>query len=165
MHCQTCHRQLEPLEPIYRMQFGPAISNGKRTSLCERYLEAFVESLKWSSLRDGFRASEPCEVCARPVFNLKRWTVSQVICSPTCRGELDAQPAKRFWTSRRWGANIRVSCLHRTKYRALAHARVAAKMRCQKPTSPRSRDFLSPGRGAGGKNNKRRCRLLALPQT
>src|SRR6516225_3502421 len=48
-------------------------------------------------------------------------------------------------------SNVRVSCLHCTKYRALAHARVAAKKRCRKPTSPRSRDFLSPGRGTGGK--------------
>jgi hypothetical protein len=57
-----------------------------------------------------------------------------------------------------------VECLS-TVARALAHARVAAKKRCRKPTSPRTRDFLSPGRGTGGKNNKRRCRLPALPHT
>jgi len=98
---QICLRRLELLEPVYRMQFGPAINNGWRTSLCSKCLDAFVRSFKRPSLRDGFRSSEPCEVCGRPVFNLKRWTVTRVICSPKCRGKLDAQPAKRFWTSRR----------------------------------------------------------------
>jgi len=31
---QICLRRLELLEPVYRMQFGPAINNGWRTSLC-----------------------------------------------------------------------------------------------------------------------------------
>ena len=101
MDCQICLRQLERFEPVYRMQFGPQINNGWRTSVCSRCLSAFVESLKRPGLRDRFRSPKPCELSARPVYCLKRWTVTQVICSPTCRGELDAQPAKRFWTSRR----------------------------------------------------------------
>jgi hypothetical protein len=28
MDCQICLRELEPLEPVYRMGLGPAINNG-----------------------------------------------------------------------------------------------------------------------------------------
>src|SRR6516164_5106341 len=94
MHCQICLQQLERFEPVYRMHFGPEIYNGWRTSVCSRCLSAFVESLKRPGLRDRFRSPKPCEVCARPVYNLKLKTVMRVICSPTCHGELDAQPAK-----------------------------------------------------------------------
>jgi hypothetical protein len=101
MDCQICLRGLEPLEPVYRMQFGHAINNGWRTSLCSRCLGAFVEALKWSSLKDAFRPSEPCEVCRRPVFNFKRWKATRVICSWKCRGTIDTRAAKKLRTSRR----------------------------------------------------------------
>jgi hypothetical protein len=44
MDCQICLRQLERFEPVYRMQFGPEINNGWRTSVCSRCLSAFVDS-------------------------------------------------------------------------------------------------------------------------
>jgi hypothetical protein len=91
MDCQICLRGLERFEPLYRMQFAPQINNGWRTSVCSRCLSAFVESLKRPGLRDGFRSPKPCEVCARPVYNLKRWTITRVICSPRCRGIIDIQ--------------------------------------------------------------------------
>src|SRR6516164_349905 len=124
MDCQTCHRQLEPLEPIYRMQFGPDINNGWRTSVCQRCLEAFIEGLKRPTLRDEFCPSEPCEVCRRPVFNLKQWQVVRVICSPKCRGELDAQPAKRFWTPR--GDEGRTSASYADTAQSTGHLRMPA---------------------------------------
>src|SRR5215468_8383133 len=92
--CQICLRQLERFEPVYRMQFGPDIKNGWRTSVCSRCLSAFVESLKRPGLRDRFRSPKPCEVCAPPVYNLKRWTVTRISVPPRGCGELDAQPAK-----------------------------------------------------------------------
>jgi hypothetical protein len=115
MDCQTCHRQLEPLEPIYRMQFGPDINNGWRTSVCQRCLEAFVEGLKRPTLREEFCQSEPCEVCRRPVFNLKRWLVTRVICSPKCCGVIDTEQAKKLRTRRR----SERACLHcRKKFKS-----------------------------------------------
>src|SRR6516162_21164 len=108
MDCQTCHRQLEPLEPIYRMQFGPHINNGWCTSVRQRCLEAFVEGLKRPTLRDEFRPSEPCEVCRRPVFNLKRCQVMRVICSPKCCSVIDTERAKELRTRPR----SERACLH-----------------------------------------------------
>src|SRR5215467_1183539 len=99
MDCQICLRQLERFEPVYRMQFGPQINEGWPTSVCSRCLSAFVESLKRPGLRDRFRSPKPCELCGRPVYNLKRWTVTRVICSLRCRGELAATPEKRVWAS------------------------------------------------------------------
>jgi hypothetical protein len=103
MDCQICLRGLERFEPVYRMQFGPEINNGWRTSVCSRCLSAFVESLKRPGLRDRFRSPKPCEVCARPVYNLKRWTVTRAICSPRCRGIIDTEPAKQRRSSRSFG--------------------------------------------------------------
>src|SRR5215467_2127384 len=100
MDCQICLRRLEQSEPVYRMQFGRAINNGWRTSVCERCLEAFVESWKRPTLRDYFRSPEPCEVCGRLVFNRKDWKITRVICSPGCQGVIDGKRAKRR-TSRR----------------------------------------------------------------
>jgi hypothetical protein len=94
MDYQICLRQLERFEPVYRMQFGPEINNGWRTSVCSRCLSAFVESLKRPGLRDRFRSPKPCEVCARPVYNLKRKTVARVICSAGCRGVIDTEREK-----------------------------------------------------------------------
>src|SRR6516225_5485395 len=71
MDCQICLRRLSLVEPIYRMELGPAINNGLPTSVCERCLDALIRSLKRPGLRDGFRASHPCEVCERPVYDLK----------------------------------------------------------------------------------------------
>src|SRR6516165_7245779 len=100
MDCQICLRGLERFEPVYRMQFAPEINNGWRTSVCSRCLSAFVESLKRPGLRDCFRSPRPCEVCARPVYNLKRWTITRVICSPRCRGIIDIERTKQHRSSR-----------------------------------------------------------------
>ena len=96
MDCQICLRQLEPLEPVYRMQLGPAINNGRRTSICEKCFYALIESLKRPGLKNAFRSKEPCEECGRLVFNPKGWKVTRVICSPGCLGELGAEQAKQF---------------------------------------------------------------------
>ena len=101
--CQICLRRLERFEPVYRMQFAPEINNGWRTSVCSRCLSAFVESLKRPGLRDCFRSPRPCEVCARPVYNLKRWTITRVICSPRCRGIIDTERTKQRGSSRSFG--------------------------------------------------------------
>ena len=101
--CQICLRRLERFEPVFRMQFGPEINNGWRTSVCSRCLSAFVESLKRPGLRDRFRSPKACEVCARPVYNLKRWTVAQAICSPRCRGIIDTERTKQRGSSRSFG--------------------------------------------------------------
>ena len=53
MDCQICLRRLERFEPVYRMQFGPGINSGWRTSVCSRCLSAFVENLKRPGLRCG----------------------------------------------------------------------------------------------------------------
>ena len=103
MDCQICLRRLERFEPVYRMQFGSQINNGWRTSVCSRCLSAFVESLKRPGLRDHFRSPKPCEACARPVYNPKRWTVTRVICSLRCRGIIDTEPAKQRRSSRSFG--------------------------------------------------------------
>src|SRR5262245_52581225 len=103
MDCQICLRRCEVSEPVYRMQFGPEINNGWRTSVCSRCLSAFVESLKRPGLRDRFRFPKPCEVCARPVYNLKRWTVARVICSAGCRGVIDTERDKQRRSTRRFG--------------------------------------------------------------
>ena len=103
MDCQICLRRLERFEPVYRMHFGPEIYNGWRTSVCSRCLSAFVESLKRPGLRDRFRSPKPCELCARPVYNLKRRTVTRVICSPRCRGIIDTERANQRGRSRSFG--------------------------------------------------------------
>ena len=74
-----------------------------RTSVCSRCLSAFVESLKRPGLRDRFRSPKPCEVCARPVYNLKRKTVARVICSAGCRGVIDTEREKQRRSTRRFG--------------------------------------------------------------
>ena len=77
-------RQLEALEPVYRMRFGPAINGGSRASVCEKWLYAFLKTSKYWNLRDRFRPSEPCAACGRPVYNLKGWKVTSVFCSSSC---------------------------------------------------------------------------------
>ena len=72
MDCEICLQKLELLETVYRMQLEPAINNGQRTSVCSKCLDAFIRSWKLPGfLRDAFRSGEPCEVCGRPVYNLK----------------------------------------------------------------------------------------------
>jgi hypothetical protein len=53
MDCQIRLRQLEPLEPVYRIQFGSAINNGSRTSVCKRCVSALVENSECPGLGEG----------------------------------------------------------------------------------------------------------------
>ena len=99
MDCQICLRQLEALEPVYRMRLGPAINGGSRTSVCEKCLYAFLKTSKYWSLRDRFRPSEPCAACGRPVYNLKGWKVTSVFCSSVCRSVTDSGRRKGLRTS------------------------------------------------------------------
>jgi hypothetical protein len=96
MNCQICHRQLEPLEPIYRMHFGPAINYGLRTSLCKRCYDNFVS--KKITLISSF-CEQHCEHCARPILTVSRWRPKRAICSAKCRGAIDTKRAKerRAW--------------------------------------------------------------------
>jgi hypothetical protein len=80
MDCQIRLWCLSLVGPIYRMGLGPAINNGLPTSACESCLDALIRSLKRPGLRDGFRASQPCEVCERPVYDLKDSKVTRVVC-------------------------------------------------------------------------------------
>src|SRR5215831_4272422 len=99
MDCQICLRRLSLVEPVYRMGLGPAINNGLPTSVCERCFDALIRSLKRPGLRDGFPASQPCEVCERPVYDLKGSKVTRVVCSPGCRGVIEhhIEIRKLFW--------------------------------------------------------------------
>ena len=99
MDCQICLRQLEALEPVYRMQFGPAINGGSRMSVCEKCLYAFLKTSKYWTLRDRFRPSEPCAACGRPVYNLKAWKVTHVFCSSACRSVTGSGRRKGLRTS------------------------------------------------------------------
>ena len=100
MDCQICLRRLSLVEPIYRMGLGPAINNGLPTSVCERCLDALIRSLKRPGLRNGFRASQPCDVCERPVYDLKSSKITRVVCSPGCRGVIDSERRKQRRNSR-----------------------------------------------------------------
>ena len=95
MDCQICLRRLSLVEPIYRMGLGPAINAGLPTSVCERCLDALIGSLKRPDLKDGFQASKPCEICERPVYDLKGSKVTRVVCSPECCGVIDSERRKR----------------------------------------------------------------------
>jgi hypothetical protein len=95
MDCQICLQRLSLFEPIYRMGLGPAINGGFPTSVCERCLDALIGSLKRPDLRDGFHASKPCEICERPVYDLKGSKVTRVVCSPECRDVIDSEQRKR----------------------------------------------------------------------
>jgi hypothetical protein len=76
-------------------------NNGLPTSVCERCLDALIRSLKRPGLRDGFQASQPCEVCERPVYDLKGSKVTRVVCSPGCRGVIDSERRMERRNSRR----------------------------------------------------------------
>ena len=94
MDCQICLRQLEALEPVYRMRLGPAINGGSRTLVCQKCLHAFLKTSKSWTLRDRFGPSEPCAACGRPVFDLKGWKPANVFCSPVCRSLTDNRTQK-----------------------------------------------------------------------
>src|SRR5215471_17443179 len=110
------------------MQFGPDINNGWRTSVCQRCLEAFVEGLKRPTLRDEFSPSEPCEVCRRPVFNLKRWQVVRVICSSKCGGVIDTERAKKL-RNRHNSERVCLHCRKKSKPRPFHTSKLRGRIR------------------------------------
>jgi hypothetical protein len=76
MFCQICNRQLEPVEPIYRLQLDAAINHGWHASLCKGRLDQFASTrLRQIPL---FREQD-CEHCGRPVFTPSRWRPKRAI--------------------------------------------------------------------------------------
>jgi hypothetical protein len=98
MSCQFCHRELAPLEPIYRLALGRVASKGTRASLCKGCLDK--SGPIWLEEIPAFR-EQPCEHCGRPVFTPNKWKLKKAICSAKCRGALDTARAKRARTTRR----------------------------------------------------------------
>src|SRR5262249_55162015 len=95
MDCQIYLRRLRLREPIYRgLKFGPDINGGSRTSVCERCLYALIGTLKRPGLKDGFRSKEPCEVCGRPVYDLKGVEGNARDLFTGCRGVINSQRMK-----------------------------------------------------------------------
>jgi len=98
MVCQFCHRELQPLEPIYRLPLGPVVGQGVRAWFCKACLDK--SGPIWLEKIPVFR-EQNCEHCARPVFTPSRWKLKRAICSPKCRGALDTARAKELRTLRR----------------------------------------------------------------
>jgi len=76
MFYQICGGQIEPVEPIVRLQLGAAINHGWRASLCKGCLDQFAPTrLRQIPL---FRKQD-YEHCGRPVFTPSRWRPKRAI--------------------------------------------------------------------------------------
>jgi hypothetical protein len=98
MVCQFCHRELAPLEPIYRLALGRVAGKGTRAALCKGCLDK--SGPIWLEEIPVFR-EQNCEHCGRPVFTPSHWKRNRAICSPKCRGALETSRAKQLRTLRR----------------------------------------------------------------
>jgi hypothetical protein len=98
MFCQFCHRELHPLEPIYRLPVGPVVGQGRYAWFCKPCLDK--SGPKWLS-EIPLSREQNCERCGRPVFIPSRWKPKRPICSAKCRGALETAKAKQRRTSRR----------------------------------------------------------------
>jgi|SRR6516225_6287625 hypothetical protein len=68
MVCEFYHRELGPLEPIYRLPLGRVAGQGIRASLCKGCLDKSV--FVWLDEIPLFR-EQNCEHCGRPIFHSK----------------------------------------------------------------------------------------------